>query len=117
MYMCTNAESYIKLHISGIVSELVKDDVDMLPFTTAITVLKIFGNPSYATVHVTVVNVKDEHRLSFLEQLKEKFGLDPHWLIRNTNWVTMPKSYNLVYKVPVSLIENLAMTYKLMETI
>lgn len=117
MYMCINAESYIKLHISGIVSELVKDDVYMLPFTTAINVLKIFGNPGYATVHVTVVNIKAEHRQSFLEQLKEKFGLDPQWLIRNTNWATRPNSYNLVYKVPVSLIENLAIAYKLMETI
>lgn len=117
MYMCTNAESYIKLHISEIISKLVKDDVDMLPFTTAINVLKIFGNPGYVTVHVTVVNIKAEHKLSFLEQLEEQFGLDPHWLIRNTNWVTMPKSYNLVYKVPVSLIENLAMAYKFMETV
>lgn len=114
MYICTNAESYIKLHISEIIYELVKDDVDRLPITTAIDVLKIFGNPGYVTVHVTVVNIKAEHRQSFLKQLEEKFGLDPRWLIRNTNWVTMPKSYNLVYKVPVSLIENLAMAYKFM---
>ena len=49
--------------------------------------------------------------------LKEKFGLDPAWLTKDEDYIYKSDktvvNYNLEYRVPIDLIEKLAVLYKI----
>ena len=49
--------------------------------------------------------------------LKEKFGLDPAWLTKDEDYIYANDetvvNYNLEYRVPIDLIEKLAVLYKI----
>ena len=90
------------------------------PYALSISVFKIpFGaeNANFSMISISVMNVKLEHKQAFLDILKEKFGLDPVWLIKDEDYIYKSDktvvNYNLAYRVPVSLIENLAVLYKM----
>lgn len=118
MLIYTTAENYIQLNLPGILSELTKDDKES--YALSINVFKIpFGveNANFSMISINVTNVKLEHKQAFLDILKEKFGLDPVWLTKDEDYIYKSDktvvNYNLAYRVPVSLIENLAMLYKI----
>ena len=63
------------------------------------------------------MNVRLEHKQDFLDILKEKFGLDPAWLTKDADYIYKSDktvvNYNLEYRVPIDLIEKLAVLYKM----
>lgn len=118
MLIYTTAENYIQLNLPGILSELTKDDKES--YALSINVFKIpFGaeNANFPMVYISVMNVKLEHKQAFLDILKEKFGLDPAWLTKDEDYIYKSDktvvNYNLEYKVPIDLIEKLAVLYKM----
>lgn len=112
------AENYIQLNLSKMLSELTKDDKES--YALSINVFKIpFGaeNADSSMVYIRVMNIKLEHKQNFLDILKENFGLDPMWLTKDEDYIyendETVANYNLAYQVPVSLIEKLALLYKI----
>ena len=118
MLIYTTAENYIQLNLPGMLSELTKDDKES--YALSINVFKIpFGaeNANFCMVYIEVINIKLKHKQAFLDMLKEKFGLDPAWLTKDEDYIYESNktvaNYNLEYNVPVSLIEKLAILYKM----
>lgn len=118
MLIYTTAENYIQLNLPGILSELTRGDKES--YVLSINVFKIpFGaeNANFSMVYINVTNVKLEHKQAFLDILKEKFGLDPAWLTKDEDYIYKSDktvvNYNLAYRVPIDLIEKLAVLYKM----
>ena len=118
MLIYTTAENYIQLNLPGMLSELTKDDKES--YALSINVFKIpFGaeNANFPIVYISVMNVRLEHKQDFLDILKEKFGLDPAWLTKDEDYIYKSDktvaNYNLAYRVPIDLIEKLAVLYKM----
>ena len=118
MLIYTTAEDYIQLNLPRILSELTKGDKES--YALSINVFKIpFGaeNADTCMVYISVMNIRLEHKQDFLDQLKEKFGLDSVWLTKDEDYIyandETVANYRLAYRVPVSLIENLAILYKI----
>lgn len=112
------AENYIQLNLPKMLSELTKDDKES--YALSINIFKIpFGaeNANFSMVYINVTNIKLEHKQDFLNILKENFGLDSAWLAKNEDYIYEGNeamgNYNLAYQVPVSLIEKLAILYKM----
>lgn len=89
-------------------------------YALSINVFKIpFGaeNADTSMVYINVTNIKLEHKQDFLDILKENFGLDPVQLTKDEDYIyendEIVANYNLAYQVPVSLIEKLALLYKI----
>lgn len=119
MLIYTTADNYIWLNLPRILSELTKDDKEK-GYALRVNVFKIpFGaeNANFCMVYIKVINIKLKHKQAFLDMLKEKFGLDPVWLTKDEDYIYKSNktvaNYNLEYKVPVSLIEKLAVLYKM----
>ena len=118
MLIYISAENYIQLNLPGMLSELTKDDKEF--YALSINVFKIpFGieNANFSMIYINVMNVKLEHKQAFLDILKEKFGLDPAWLTKDEDYIYKSDktvvNYNLAYRVPIDLIEKLAVLYKM----
>ena len=118
MLIYISAENYIQLNLPEMLSELTKDDKES--YILGINVFKIpFGaeNANFPMVYISVMNVKLEHKQAFLDILKEKFGLDPAWLTKDEDYIYKREktvvNYNLEYKVPIDLIEKVAVLYKM----
>ena len=118
MLIYTTAENYIQLNLPGMLSELTKDDKES--YVLGINVFKIpFGaeNANFPMVYISVMNVRLEHKQDFLDILKENFGLDPIWLTKDEDYIyennETVANYNLTYRVPIDLIEKLAVLYKM----
>ena len=118
MLIYISAENYIQLNLPDMLSELTKDDKES--YVLGINVFKIpFGaeNANFPMVYISVMNVKLEHKQVFLDMLKEKFGLDPVWRIKDEDYIYKSDktvvNYNLEYRVPIDLIEKLAVLYKM----
>ena len=117
MLIYISAENYIQLNLPKILSELTKDDEGCCAIN--INVFKIpFGaeNADFAMVYISIINIRLEHKQGFLDQLKEKFGLDSAWLTKDEDYIyedNIMSNYNLAYKVPIDLIEKLAVLYKM----
>lgn len=117
MLIYTTAENYIQLNLPKMLSELTKGDKES--YALSINVFKIpFGaeNANFSMVYINVINIKLEHKQDFLNILKENFGLDPAWLTKDEDYIcedNIMSNYNLAYQVPVSLIEKLAILYKM----
>lgn len=117
MLIYTTAENYIQLNLPGMLSELTKDDKES--YALSINVFIPFGaeNANFSMIHINVMNVKLEHKQAFLDILKEKFGLDPAWLTKDEDYIYKSDktvvNYNLEYRVPIDLIEKLAVLYKM----
>lgn len=118
MLIYTTAENYIQLNLPGILSELTRGDKES--YALSINVFKIpFGveNANFSMIYISVINVRLEHKQGFLDILKEKFGLDPAWLTKDEDYVYKSDktvvNYNLAYRVPIDLIEKLAVLYKM----
>jgi len=118
MLIYISAENYIQLNLPKMLSELTKGDKES--YALSINVFKIpFGaeNAGFSMVYINVINIKLEHKQDFLDILKEKFGLDSAWLTKDEDYIyendERVANYNVAYKVPVSLIENLAVLYKI----
>ena len=120
MLIYTTAEDYIQLNIPRMLSELTKNDKES--YALRINVFKIpFGveNADTCMVYISVMNIKLKHKQAFLNQVEENFGLKSEWLTKDEDCVYKDDetvvNYNLAYQVPVSLIENLAMLYKIIK--
>ena len=118
MLIYISAENYIQLNLPKILSELTRGDKES--YALSINVFKIpFGaeNADTCMVYISVMNIKLDHKQDFLDMVKEKFGLDPAWLTKDEDYIYENNetiaNYNLAYQVPVSLIENLAILYKI----
>ena len=118
MLIYISAENYIQLNLPKMLSELTKDDKES--YALSINVFKIpFGaeNAKFSMIYISAMNVRLEHKQDFLDILEEKFGLDPAWLTKDEDYIyennETVANYNLAYQVPVSLIENLAVLYKM----
>ena len=117
MFIYTIAEDYIQLHLPKMLSELTEGDKES--YAVSINVFKIpFGaeNADSCMVYINVMNIKLEHKHDFLDMLKEKFGLDPAWLTKDEDYIyedNIMSNYNLAYKVPINIIEQLAVLYKI----
>ena len=118
MLIYISAENYIQLNLPKILSELTRGDKES--YALSINVFKIpFGaeNADTCMVYISVMNIKLDHKQDFLDIVKEKFGLDPAWLTKDEDYIYENNetiaNYNLAYQVPVSLIENLAILYKI----
>ena len=117
MLIYISAENYIQLNLPKMLSELTKNDEGCCALS--INVFKIpFGaeNADSSMVYINVINVKLKHKQGFLDMIKEKFGLDPAWLTKDEDYIyedNIMSNYNLAYKVPVDLIEKLAILYKM----
>ena len=118
MLIYISAENYMQLNLPDMLSELTKDDKES--YALSINVFKIpFGaeNANFSMISINVTNVKLEHKQVFLDMLKEKFGLDPVWLIKDEDYIYKSDktvvNYNLEYRVPIDLIEKLAVLYKM----
>ena len=118
MLIYISAENYIQLNLPKMLSELTKDDKES--YALSINVFKIpFGaeNANFSMVYINVTNIKLEHKQDFLNILEEKFGLDLMWLTKDEDYIyendETVANYNLAYRVPVSLIEKLAVLYKI----
>ena len=118
MLIYTSAENYIQLNLPKMLSELTKGDKES--YALSINVFKIpFGaeNANFSMVYISAMNVRLEHKQDFLNILEEKFGLNPVWLTKDEDYIyendETVANYNLAYQVPVSLIENLAVLYKM----
>lgn len=118
MLIYISAENYIQLNLPKMLSELTKDDKES--YALSINVFKIpFGaeNANFSMVYINVMNVRLEHKQDFLDILEEKFGLKPVWLTKDEDYIYEGNeaigNYNIAYQVPVSLIENLAILYKI----
>lgn len=63
------------------------------------------------------MNIKLKHKQAFLNQVEEKFGLNSAWLIKDEDYIyendETVANYKLAYQVPISLIKNLAILYKI----
>lgn len=67
-------------------------------------------------VYISIINIRLEHKQDFLDMLKEKFGLDSAWLTKDKDYIyedNIMSNYNLAYKVPINIIEQLAVLYKI----
>ena len=118
MLIYISAENYIQLNLPKILSELTRGDKES--YALSINVFKIpFGaeNADTCMIYISVMNIKLDHKQDFLDMVKEKFGLDPAWLTKDEDYIyennEIIANYNLAYQVPVSLIENLAILYKI----
>lgn len=118
MLIYISAENYIQLNLPKILSELTRGDKES--YALSINVFKIpFGaeNADTCMIYISVMNIKLDHKQDFLDMVKEKFGLDPAWLTKDEDYIYENNetiaNYNLAYQVPVSLIENLAILYKI----
>lgn len=117
MLIYTTAENYIQLNLSKMLSELTKDDKES--YALSINVLKIpFGaeNANSSMVYINVMNIRLGHKEAFLDILKENFGLDPAWLTKDEDYIygdNIMSNFSLAYKVPVSLIEQFAIVYRI----
>lgn len=115
----TTAEDYIQLNLPRMLSELTKDDKES--YALSINVFKIpFGaeNTNFSMIYISVMNIRLGHKEAFLDILKENFGLDPAWLTKDEDYIQDESgcifgNFNLAYKVPVDLIEKLAILYKI----
>jgi len=119
MLVYTAAEDYIQLNLPRMLSELTKGDKEV--YALSINIFKIpFGaeNANFAMVYISVINVKLEHKQDFLDQMEENFGLKPAWLTKDEAYIQDESgrifgNFNLAYKVPVDLLEQLAVLYKM----
>lgn len=118
MLIYIGAENYIQLNLPRMVSELTKGDKES--YALSINVFKIpFGaeNADSSMVYINVMNIRLEHKQDFLDMINEKFGLDSAWLTKDEDYVyesdETVANYNLAYQVPISLIEKLAILYKI----
>lgn len=118
MLIYTTAEDYLQVNLPRILFGLTKDDKES--YALSINVFKIpFGaeNANYSMVYISVMNIKLKHKQAFLDQVEENFGLKPEWLTKDEDYIyendETVANYNLAYRVPVSLIENLAVLYKI----
>ena len=115
----TTAEDYIQLNLPRMLSELTKDDKES--YALSINVFKIpFGaeNADSSMIYISVMNIRLEHKEDFLDILKENFGLDPAWLTKDEDYIQdksglIMGNFNLAYKVPINIIEQLAVLYKI----
>lgn len=119
MLIYTTAEDYLQVNLPRILFRLTKDDRES--YAVSINVFKIpFGaeNADYSMVYITVTHIKLKHKQAFLDQIEENFGLKPEWLTKDEDYIykndETVANYNLAYRVPVSLIENLAVLYKIL---
>lgn len=119
MLIYTTADNYIRLNLPKMLSELTKDDKEK-GYALSVNIFKIpFGaeNTNFCMVYIKVINIKLKHKQDFLDTLKENFGLDSAWLTKDEDYIYKSDetiaNYNLEYKVPVSLIEKLAVLYKI----
>lgn len=119
MEMYDSAENYIQLNLPRMLSELTKDDKES--YALNINVFKIpfrAENTNFFRVYITVKNIKLEHKQAFLDILKESFGLDSTLLTEDADYVSDESgfifgNFNLAYRVPIALIEKLAVLYKI----
>lgn len=118
MLIYTTAENYIQLNLPKVLSELTKGDKES--YALSINVFKIpFGaeNANFSMVYISAMNVKLKHKQEFLNILKENFGLNPAWLTKDEDYIyennETVANYNLAYKVPIDLIEKLAVLYRI----
>ena len=100
-------------------SELTKNDKEK-SYALSINVFKIpFGaeNTNFCRVYINVIGIRLAHKQDFLDILKENFGLDSAWLTKDDDYIyesdKTVANYNLEYKVPIDLIEKLAVLYKM----
>lgn len=118
MLIYIGAENYIQLNLPKMLSELTKDDEGCCALS--INVFKIpFGaeNADSSMVYISVMNIRLEHKQDFLDIVKENFGLDPAWLTKDEDYIyendETVVNYNLAYQVPIDLIKELAVLYKI----
>lgn len=119
MLIYISAENYIQLHLPKMLSELTRGDKES--YALNINVFKIpFGaeNADSSMVYISVMNIRLEHKQDFLAQTEENFGLKPEWLIKDEDYYIYKGdetivNYNLAYKVPLNIIEQLAVLYKI----
>ena len=118
MLIYTTAENYIQLNLPRMLSELTRGDKES--YALSINVFKIpFGaeNANFSMIYISAMNVELEHKQDFLNILKENFGLDPAWLTKDEDYIyendETVANYNLAYQVPVDLIKQLAVLYKI----
>ena len=118
MLIYISAENYIQLNLPGMLSELTKDDKES--YALSVNIFKIpFGaeNANFCMVYIEVMGIRLAHKQGFLDILKENFGLDSAWLTKDEAYIYESNktvaNYTLEYKVPVDLIEKLAVLYKM----
>lgn len=118
MLIYTTADNYIRLNLPKMLSELTKDDKES--YALSVNIFKIpFGaeNANFCMVYINVMGIRLAHKQDFLDILKENFGLDSAWLTKDEDYIYKSDktvvNYNLAYRVPIDLIEKLAVLYKM----
>lgn len=111
------AENYLQINIPRLLGKLTKADKEC--YGCNICVFAPFGKESkdFSTVSICILNIKLSYKPQILAYIREKFGFEDAWIYKDDDHI-LDKSgifgnLNLAYKVPISLVEQLAVLYKI----
>lgn len=117
MGMYIEAENYLQINIPKLLGELTKADKEC--YGCNIYVFAPFGKEykDFSIVSICILNIKLSYKPLILAFFREKFGFEDAWIYRDDDHI-LDKSgifgnLNLAYKIPVSLVEQLAVLHKI----
>lgn len=117
MGMYVEAENYLHRNVSRLLGKLTKVDNEYCGCN--ICVFAPFGKEyrGFSTVSVCILNIKLAYKPVILAYIREKFGFEDAWIYKDDDHI-LDKSgvfgnLNLAYKVPIGLVEQLAVLYKI----
>ena len=117
MGMYVEAENYLHRNVSRLLGELTKADNEYCGCN--ICVFAPFGKEyrGFSTVSICILNIKLAYKSQILAYIREKFGFEDAWIYKDDDHI-LDKSgvfgnLNLAYKIPISLVEQLVVLYKI----
>ena len=110
-------ENYLQINIPRLLGKLTKADKEC--YGCNICVFAPFGKEykGFSTVSICIINIRLSYKPKILAYIREKFGFEDAWIYKDDDHI-LDKSgvfgnLNLAYKVPISLVEQLAVLYKI----
>ena len=111
------AENYLQMNIPRLLGKLTKADKEC--YGCNVCVFAPFGKEyiGFSTVSICIINIRLAYKSQILEYIREKFGFEDAWIYKDDDHILDESgifgNLNLAYKVPISLVEQLAVLYKI----